>query len=125
MTEVSRTTAERWLQGYKGAWENRDPAAAGRLFTPEATYRETPFEAAFEGRSAIERYWAGAVAGQRDVRFTSEVLACSGQQALAHWHVAFTVADGDAQVELDGIFRLWFASEELVERFEEWWHVRT
>ena len=125
MSDVNRGSVERWLEAYKSAWEERDPAAAGRLFTPEATYRETPFQDPFEGRAAIEQYWAGAVASQRDVRFSSEVLACFGSEAIAHWHVEFSVDPGGQTVELDGIFRLRFASDELVDRFEEWWHVRS
>ena len=124
MTEVTREAARHWLAGYKSAWEQRDPAAAGRLFTPDATYRETPFDAPFEGRAAIEDYWRGAVSGQRDVAFSSELLACEGKEAIAHWHVAFRTEPGDQAIELDGIFRLRFAAEDLVDRFEEWWHLK-
>ena len=38
-----------WLDGYKAAWEDGDPAAVGELFTAEATYRETPFVEPLKG----------------------------------------------------------------------------
>ena len=122
--QIGLEEAQQWLARYGEAWEKRDPSLAGALFTPDATYRETPFDAPFEGRDAIEDYWARAVAGQRDVRFSAEVLACAGDQAIAHWHVEFTAVPGDARVELDGIFILAFHPGGLVNRFEEWWHVR-
>lgn len=125
MSEIKPEAAERWLAAYKTAWEERDPAAAGALFTEDATYRETPFVAPFEGRAAIETYWAGAVASQRAIAFSSELIACTGREAIAHWHVAFTVEPKDQPIQLDGIFRLRFASDALVDRLEEWWHIDT
>ena len=37
---------EAWLQKYEAAWETRDAAAAGRLFTGDATYHDNAFEPA-------------------------------------------------------------------------------
>lgn len=113
---------EAWLGRYRRAWEERDPQQAGALFTEGATYAETPFDPPMRGRPEIEAYWAGAVAGQADIRFSSEVLACHGNQGLCHWHVAFAAAGGG--VELDGIFRCLFAEDGRVETFQEWWHVK-
>jgi len=113
-----------WLDAYKAAWEKRDPAAAAELFTPDATYRETPFDAPIEGRKGIAAYWAKAVAGQEDVRFSYEIIACAGDEGLCHWHCAFAARPGGGRVDLDGIFRCRFAEAGQVDRFEEWWHVR-
>ena len=113
-----------WLDSYKRAWEARDPAAAAALFTPDASYREMPFEPPIEGAAAIAAYWARAVAGQKDVSFTYEVLACAGDEGLCHWHCAFTADPGGDHVDLDGIFRCRFADPAHVDRFQEWWHVK-
>ena len=113
-----------WLDRYRQAWEQRDPAAAASLFTEGATYRETPYDPPFEGRAEIEAYWAKAVAGQRDVRFTSEILACSGDRGISRWHATFSAVEGGATIDLDGIFLCRFADETLVGAFEEWWHLK-
>ncbi|HEX6374428.1 MAG TPA: nuclear transport factor 2 family protein [Allosphingosinicella sp.] len=113
-----------WLEAYKAAWEARDPAAAARLFAADATYHEMPFDAPIEGSEGIAAYWARAVAGQSDVRFTYEILACTGAEGLCHWHCAFTAVPDGAQIDLDGIFRCRFADAAHVDRFQEWWHVR-
>ena len=113
-----------WLDSYKKAWEARDPAAAAALFTPDATYQEAPFDAPVEGAAGIAAYWAKAVAGQKDVSFTYEILACAGDEGLCQWHCAFTASPGGDQVDLDGIFRCRFADSAHVDRFQEWWHVK-
>lgn len=113
-----------WLDAYKAAWEARDPARAAALFTPDASYHEMPFDPPIEGGEAIAAYWAGAVAGQKDVVFTWEILACAGDEGVCHWHCAFTGVPGGEAIDLDGIFQCRFADPERVSRFREWWHVR-
>src|SRR3989304_1505550 len=49
----------RILVKYKRAWERRDPRLAMELFTPDATYREDPFdERPMRGLGEIRDYWA-------------------------------------------------------------------
>lgn len=122
--DLDRAHFEDWLARYRRAWEERDPAQAGALFTENAVYAETPFNPPMRGRSEIESYWADAVSRQKDVRFSSEVLACNGNQGLCRWHVALTSVPEGSAVELDGIFRCLFADNGLVETFQEWWHVK-
>lgn len=112
-----------WLDTYKNAWEARDPAAAAALFTPDATYHEMPFDAPIEGKEGIAAYWAKAVAGQEEVHFTYEILACAEDEGLCHWHCAFTATPAGDHIDLDGIFRCRFAGPRQVDRFQEWWHV--
>ena len=113
-----------WLDRYGRAWEARDPEQAAALFTEQASYRETPFDEAMIGRRAIAEYWAGAVAGQKDVKFTHEVLACRGDEGFARWHAAFTGVPGGEAIDLDGVFRCRFGEGGLVSALEEWWHIR-
>ncbi len=121
--EMSAQDFAAWLDGYKEAWEMRDAEKAGALFTDDATYQETPFDDAMEGRAAIEEYWSGVTADQRDVRFTYEVLTCDGDTCLAQWHAAFTSASGGAAIELDGVFLCDFADAQTVKSLKEWWHI--
>lgn len=113
-----------WLDAYKAAWEERDPARAAALFTSDARYHEMPFDAPIEGEAGIAAYWAKAVSGQKDVRFTWEILACTGAVGLAHWHCAFTGDPGGEAIALDGIFHCRFRDAARVEHFREWWHVQ-
>lgn len=113
-----------WLEQYKAAWEGRDAAAAGAIFTEGATYHEMPFEAPFEGRAAIEAYWTRVTAGQSGIAFTYEIIACSGDRGVAHWHAAFTGVPGGEAIELEGVFVCTFADAQHVSALREWWHIR-
>jgi hypothetical protein len=121
---LTRADFADWLDRYGTAWEQRHPENASNLFTEAATYHEMPYDAPIEGRAAIAEYWAKAVAGQRDVRFTSEVLACEEDRGLCHWHATFAAAEGGATIDLDGIFHCSFADAAHVAAFEEWWHLK-
>src|SRR5882672_9886103 len=65
----TNVTVDSWVARYGAAWEARDAAAAGVLFTAKARYSETPFELPKQGRAAIEEYWRTVTADQRDIIF--------------------------------------------------------
>lgn len=64
---MAGTLAE-WIEGYRVAWERRDPEAAARLFTPDATYRSNIVEEAHQGQEGVRAYWQAVTASQSDVR---------------------------------------------------------
>ena len=92
---------ERFMQGYKAAWEQRDPAKFCALFTADARYHNTPF-AVQQGHAQLAEYWR-RVQLQEDVRLTYEVLAAGRSRGIAHWHVTYQVASEE-------LFRIWAAS---------------
>jgi hypothetical protein len=105
---MDRTRFEHWLDAYKRAWEGRDPVAASDLFTADANYFETPFEAPARGREGIE--------------FSYEVLATSEIMGIAHWHTEYTRLTSNSTVELDGIFLVELDADGKCTGFREWWH---
>ena len=122
MSDLTRDQVEAWLAGYKAAWEGLDPDKAASLFTDDATYQDTPFNEPYQGPAGVRAYWAGVTADQKDVVFTANILAVSGNTGLVHWHSAFTQPSSGATVVLDGMFALDFAGD-LVRRLREWWHI--
>jgi uncharacterized protein (TIGR02246 family) len=111
-----------WLEGYRLAWEGRDPQAVGRLFTEDATYQETPFTQPMRGREAVEKYWSEVVAGaQEQIHFGYEVLTIAEGSAIAHWWASFVRASSKAKVGLDGIFLLSFDAAGRCRELREWW----
>ena len=115
-----------WLGRYEAAWEARDPAAAMAIFTPDGTYRETPFHEPMAGRDAIGEYWRTRVeASQAKVDFTSSVLAVAGDTGYARWRSRFDWLPSGRRIELEGIFRCRFTEgAALCFQLEEWWHER-
>ena len=92
---------ERFMQGYKAAWEQRDEAMFCALFTADGRYHNTPF-AVQQGHAQLAEYWR-RVKLQEDVRLTYEVLAAGPGRGIAHWHVTYQVASEE-------LFRIWAAS---------------
>lgn len=122
---LTAESLEQWLASYGEAWEARSARKAGKIFTDDATYRESPYDAPFVGKQAIKDYWSRVTKDQKDIKFTSKVLAVSGNTGIAHWHAEFTQASSGAKVTLDGIFVLEFAESGLCKKLEEWWHVKS
>jgi len=92
---------DKFMRGYKAAWEGRDEALFCALFAPDATYHNTPF-AEQRGHEQLARYWQ-RVKLQDDVALNYRILASAPGSGIAHWHVTY-------QVTSDELFRIWAAS---------------
>jgi ketosteroid isomerase-like protein len=121
---LTQAKLEAWLASYGTAWEMRDADLAIRIFAPDATYHEMPFDAPKAGRAGIREYWAGVTADQRDVQFESQVIAVNGNTGVAHWSAKFKLASNGATIELDGVFVLEFDAAGLCTSLREWWLAR-
>jgi len=132
---------DRFMQGYKAAWEQRDERQFCALFTPDGEYHNTPF-AVQRGPEALAAYWQ-RVKLQEDVQLRYEVLASAPGGGLAHWHVTYQVASeelfaiwaasagtnlvarrpGDPlpRMVLDGVLQAEFAGDRC-RRARIWWH---
>jgi len=91
----------KFMQGYKAAWEARDPTMFAGLFHADGKYHNTPFQVQ-TGRAELAEYWK-RVQLQEDVRVTCEVLADEGDTGIAHWHVTYQVASEE-------LFQIWARS---------------
>src|SRR5512139_1934174 len=92
---------EQFMQGYKAAWEGRDPAMFAALFHPDGRYHNTPFQVQ-HGTEQLVQYWK-RVQLQEDVCVRFDVLATAPTSGIAHWHVTYRVASEE-------LFRIWAQS---------------
>jgi uncharacterized protein (TIGR02246 family) len=119
---VNETELRTWLEGYRQAWETRDPEAAAALFSEDARYYETPFLAPAQGRDGVRDYWANATRNQSDITFSYDVVSVSGDRCIARWWATFRRVSSGITVSLDGIFLLEFNEDGLCRELREWWH---
>ena len=125
MSVISMNDFKKWLDAYGAAWESGDAQAAGKLFSEETEYYETPFDEPMVGQVAIHRYWdAGAGESQREVHFTYQALSIAGNKGLAQWQASFVRIPSGNQVELDGFLAAEFDDVGKCIVFREWWHRR-
>jgi hypothetical protein len=108
-----------WLARYRRAWIERDPEAAGRLFTEDAIYREQPFQAPFAGRAAIRDYWARVTASQISVELRYGRSIVDGHRLAVEWWANLQTADGP--ITLAGEFFLRFAETGECRELREYW----
>lgn len=121
---LDNAALETWLRKYGAAWESRDPAAAGLLFTADAGYHEMPFDPVKQGRAAIQDYWKTVTADQRDIKVETKVIAVNGNTGVAQWKATFKLQSTGATIALDGVFILEFAESGECKSLREWWHVK-
>jgi hypothetical protein len=92
---------EEFMQGYKTAWERRDPSRFAALFLPDGRYHNTPFQVQ-RGTGELVLYWQ-RVQLQDDVQVAFDVLASTATSGVAHWHVTYQVASEE-------LFQIWARS---------------
>lgn len=108
-----------WLARYRRAWIERDAAAAGQLFTEDATYREQPFHPPFVGREAIRNYWANVTASQTGVELRYGKSISDGRRLAVEWWANLQTNDGP--LTLAGEFLLLFAATGECRELREYW----
>ena len=114
----------RWLGEYGRVWEQGDAEASVRLYTEDVKYYETPFTEPEAGHEAVRRYCLEAAGAQRDVHFSHEALAMTGDTGIARWQASFVRVPTGVKVDLDGVFLLQFDPEGKCRVLREWWHRR-
>lgn len=92
---------DRFMQGYKRAWEQRDESLFTALFAADGEYHNTPF-AVQTGHAQLAEYWR-RVKLQDDVHLSYEVLASAPASGVAHWHTTYQVASEE-------LFQIWAQS---------------
>ncbi|MDO6681544.1 MULTISPECIES: nuclear transport factor 2 family protein [unclassified Oceanobacter] len=92
---------QRFMAGYKEAWESRSPDRFAMLFHEDGKYHNTPFQVQV-GRAQLAEYWT-RVQLQEDVQLTFEILASQEGTGMAHWHVTYQVASEE-------LFQIWASS---------------
>ena len=107
-----------WIDRYERAWRAEGTGTLPGLFTEDATYLQSPYEAPKVGLREIAVMWDDERSGP-DEQFTMsrELVAVDGDTAVARVLVRY--GDPLRQEYLD-LWVIRFASDGRVERFEEW-----
>lgn len=113
-------TLDQWIEGYRIAWETRDPEAAAALFTADSTYRSNIFEAPARGQDGVRQYWAGVTAAQSEVQVRMGSPFVDGKRVTVEFWTNMKVDGEDAT--LPGCLLLDFDDNWVCWRLREYWH---
>ncbi len=112
---VDRDGVMRWVADYERAWREGDLAAVARLFTEDARYRRSPYEASEVGHARIREFWR--VDEGRTFTVAAQPVAVEERTAVVRLEVRY--GDPEPQ-EYRDLWVLRFAADGRVEDFEEW-----
>lgn len=111
---MDRTAVLAWVASYERAWREMDVTGLDRLFTPDAHYLRSPYDAEpLVGLAAIREFWADPT----PFTMAAEPVAVDGAHAVVRVTVQY---GGDEPQEYRDLFVLRFARDGRVEHFEEW-----
>ena len=106
---------EKWMSGYRRAWESNDPDEIGALFTDDALYYNEPFSPPSRGRDAIVVNWLDKADSPGETTFTWSTLVETDTVAIVQGETRYP----------DTIFsNLWvirLAADGRAAEFTEWW----
>jgi ketosteroid isomerase-like protein len=115
---TERAQVSRWLTGYEAAWRAPGTAGLAGLFTPDATYLQSPYEHPVTGLDAIGRMWEAEREGPDEVfTLTAGILAVDGQVAVVRAEVCY--GDPPSQ-EYRDLWVIRFTEDGRCAWFEEW-----
>ncbi|WP_034620670.1 nuclear transport factor 2 family protein [Cellulomonas sp. URHE0023] len=111
---MGRDAVAGWIERYEQAWRSQDVDVLDRLFTQDARYLRSPYDAEpLEGLDAIRGFWLDPT----PFEMTATVIAADGPNAVVRVLVQYT--DDEAQ-EYRDLWVLRFAPDGRAEHFEEW-----
>jgi len=116
---TDRQAVSGWLERYEAAWRAPGADLAG-LFTPEATYRQGPYQDPVTGLAAIGRMWEAERDGPDEVfALRTEIVAVDGEKAVVRAEVSYGVP---VRQEYRDLWVLQLQPDGRCSVFEEWPH---
>jgi hypothetical protein len=108
----------RWIVAYEAAWRSPGSNALAGIFTPDATYRQGPYDEPAVGLPAIARMWEAERNGPDEAfQMASEIIAVDGATAVVRVQVRY----GDPVTqEWRDLWLVLFAADGRCAAFEEW-----
>lgn len=115
---TDRAEVTRWLAGYEAAWRAAGTDRLAGLFTPDATYLQSPYEQPVTGLGAIERMWEDERDGPDEVfALATEIVAVDGPTAVVRAEVSYA---GPPRQDYRDLWIIRLVGDGRCHWFEEW-----
>lgn len=115
---IDRSAVYRWVESYEQAWRMPGTDALAGLFTSDATYLQSPYEAPVLGVDAIGRMWDEEREGPDELfTLSTEVVAVEYDTAVVRAEVRYGEPVGR---EYRDLWIIQLEADNRCSRFEEW-----
>jgi ketosteroid isomerase-like protein len=115
---MERADVERWITAYEAAWRSPGTEALAALFTPDVTYRASPWRDPIEGLAALAEFWDAEREGPDEAfDLRSEIVAVDGTTAVARIEVDYT---SPVTARWRDLWVMTFTPTGFCQAFEEW-----
>jgi ketosteroid isomerase-like protein len=113
-----RAAVHRWVAGYELAWRTSGTDGLSALFTADARYVHSPYEAPVVGIRAISKMWEDEREGPDEVfTLSTEIVAVEGDTAVVRAEVRY---GEPVRQEYRDLWIIRFDAGGLCAWFEEW-----
>jgi ketosteroid isomerase-like protein len=122
MTDRERTVAdgERWLEGYRRAWESNEADDIRAIFTDDAEYFADPWNPPSRGLDAIIQAWLDRLDEPGTWSFDGRVIAADGRLVFIQGETAYT-----SGTTYSNLWVVRLAEDGRASSFTEWWMDQT
>jgi nuclear transport factor 2 (NTF2) superfamily protein len=115
---TTRASVIDWVREYERAWRSPGTERARALFSEDASYRLSPYEAPIEGLGAIAAMWDREREGpDEDFSLESTIVALDGDTAVVRFEVDYA---GRPRQHYRDLWILEFDAAGKCRSFEEW-----
>lgn len=110
--KLTKEYFEKWLNGLKQLWLNKNLDELEKYFGKIERYYETPFSV---GKSFDEvfGFWK-EIKNQQDIKLVINPIALNGNIGIAHWFLS------DKSGEYDGVYQVVFNEKLECVEFRQW-----
>jgi ketosteroid isomerase-like protein len=115
---MDRQQVTAWITAYEQAWRTAGTDALAALFTPDAVYRQGPWEPDVVGLASIGAMWERERSGPDEIfTMASEVVAVEADTAVVRVEVRY----GDPLTqEWRDLWVIRYSDDGRCHEFEEW-----
>ncbi|GIH15542.1 YybH family protein [Rugosimonospora africana] len=115
---MDRQQLSQWVADYERAWRTAGVTALADLFTPDATYRQSPYAEPVAGPPSIGRMWDDERSGPDEVfTMTADIVAVEEDTAVVRVEVRY---GNPVEERWRDLWVIRFAADGRCREFEEW-----
>lgn len=110
--KLTREYFEKWLEGLRQTWLNKDLNGLEKYFGKIKKYYENPFKIGTSFEEVLG-FWQ-EIKNQKDIKLEMDCVTVDGSVGIAHWFFS------DNSGEYDGIYQVTFDESLNCIEFKQW-----